>query len=114
LTGRLHVKRPGVVHERDDRRQAGGSHRLQNVAIMRETFVAPRARLGFEPRPGERKTKCRAAKSLRELDVFAKAIPEVGCRTARNESPHALPNVSNIVATIVGFALVVGGRDAET
>ncbi|MGA9945883.1 MAG: hypothetical protein WBP75_12690, partial [Candidatus Cybelea sp.] len=47
------------------------------------------------------------------LNVFAEAIPKLGALAARDEPTHALPDIANVVAPVVRFALVVGRCDAE-
>ena len=112
--GSLNVERPCVMDERNDRRHFGVADRLQYRAVVREGLVAPRARLGLKPRPRERESEHRAVQAARELDVFAITIPKVGSLAARNQAAHALPNVANVVASVVGLALMVGCRNAES
>ena len=85
----------------------------KDVAVVREGFIAPGARLGLEPCPRKRKAEHRAAQAARELDVFGIAIPKIGRLAARNEPAHALPHVANVVVPVVGLALMVGGCDTE-
>jgi hypothetical protein len=112
-TGGLNVKRPRVVHQCDHRRHSGVADRLQYGAVVRESLIAPNAGLELEPRPRKRKPKDGAAQATRELDIFAIAIPKVGGFAAWNEPAHVLPNVANVVASVVSLALMVGSCDSE-
>jgi hypothetical protein len=112
-TGGLNVERPGVVHERDDRRHLRIADRLQDIAIVREGLVAPETGLGLEPGPRERQAKDATTEAASKLNVFAKAIPKICGLAACNQRSHVLPDVANVVALVVGFALMVGGSDAE-
>src|SRR5579863_7224458 len=111
--GGLNVQRPGVVHERDDRRDSGSAKSLQNVTVVGESFVTPNAGLRLESCPRKREPEYGAAEPARELDILSIAVPEIRRVAARDDSAHTLPDVANLVASIVRLALMIGRRYAE-